>query len=70
MSIDTKRNNKGFIKTLLVIAVALIVLGYFNVDIKKVIDSPMVQHNLEYGTAIAKSGFDNVKGWFAKLIEM
>ncbi len=65
-----KTNNQGFIKTVLVIAVALIVLGYFNVDVKKVIDSPMVQHNLEYGTALAKSGYDNVKGWFAELIKM
>jgi len=38
--------NKGLIKAIIVIVVALIILGYFGFDIKDIINGPVVQKNL------------------------
>lgn len=40
--------NKGLIKMIVVIVVALIVLGYFGFNIKDIIESGTVQTNLHY----------------------
>ncbi|MES3031237.1 MAG: hypothetical protein V4697_02385 [Patescibacteria group bacterium] len=39
---------QGFIKLIIMIVVALIVLGYFGFDIKKAIESPVARTNIEY----------------------
>lgn len=39
-------NNKGLIKTVIVIVIALIVLGYFGFNVGDIIKSPTVQANL------------------------
>lgn len=39
-------NEKGFLKTIILIVIALIVLGYFGFDITKIIQTPTVQTNL------------------------
>ena len=41
-----KASNKGLIKTILLIVVALIVLGYFGFNIGDIINGPTVQANL------------------------
>jgi hypothetical protein len=39
-------NKKGLIKTIIVIVIALIILGYFGFNIKDIINGPTVQANL------------------------
>ena len=39
---------KGFIKTIIIIVVALIVLGYFGFDVENIMKSEKVQKNLNY----------------------
>jgi len=39
---------KGFIKTVIIIVIALIVLGYFGFDVENIIKSEKVQKNLNY----------------------
>jgi hypothetical protein len=38
----------GFLKTIIIIVIALIILGYFGVNITNIINSPMVQTNLAW----------------------
>lgn len=40
------KNNKGFIKTVIVIVIALIVLGYFGFNIDSILKGQTVQANL------------------------
>ena len=39
-------NKKGLIKTIIVVILALIILGYFGFDVRDIINSPTVQSNL------------------------
>lgn len=57
------RNNKkgGFIKLILLIVIALVVLGFFGYNLKDIIDSPTVKENLVYVWGLA------VKFWNAFL---
>ncbi|MFA5934506.1 MAG: hypothetical protein WC827_01310 [Candidatus Paceibacterota bacterium] len=43
-----KEEKKGFIKTIILIIVALIILGYFGFDVENIIKSERVQKNLNY----------------------
>ncbi len=49
----------GFIKTILLIIIALIVLGYFGFDIRGIIESEQVQKNLFYVWSFVVSVWDN-----------
>jgi hypothetical protein len=40
--------NGGFIKLIIAIVIALIVLSYFGFDLRKVIEAPQTQENLRY----------------------
>ena len=51
-----KNKNSGFIKLVIIIIIALIVLGYYRVDVKNIIESDLVQRNLHYV-------WDLVSGW-------
>jgi hypothetical protein len=41
-------SQKGLIKLLVLIVIAIIILGYFRVDLRQVIESEMVQRNFHY----------------------
>ena len=43
-----KEEQKGFIRTIILIIIALIVLGYFGFDVESIIKSEKVQKNLNY----------------------
>lgn len=40
--------NKGLIKTVILVVIALIVLGYFGFNVGDIINSPTVQANLQF----------------------
>lgn len=56
------RKNEGLIGLIVVIVVALIILGYFGFDIRKIIESPQVQKNLEYAWNVASTIWGEVWG--------
>ena len=39
---------RGFVKTVIIIVIALIVLGYFGYNLEDIVKSPTVQKNLRY----------------------
>lgn len=41
-------NKRGIINTIVLIVVALIILGYYKIDIKSILAQPLVQSNLDY----------------------
>lgn len=43
-----KKRNRGFIKLIVVLAAALIILGYFGFDVREILNSPKVSSNLHY----------------------
>lgn len=52
-----KNNQQGFLKIIIIIVIALVVLGYYNVDVRKVVNSPMVRENLAYGKDMAVAAY-------------
>lgn len=42
------RTNQGFIKWIIIIIIALIILGYFGFDIRRAIEAPTTQANFTY----------------------
>lgn len=56
------RNTRtGFITTILLILAALIILGYFKINLQTIIDSPTVQANLQYAWELLSAGVRS--GW-------
>ncbi len=53
------QKNKGLIKMVVVIVIALIVLGYFGFNIKDIIESDSVQTNLQYVWGFIKTFWNN-----------
>lgn len=53
------KTQKGFIKWILIIIIALIVLGYFGIDVREVIESPATQNNLNYAERIVSNVWHN-----------
>lgn len=42
------KESRGFIKMILLIVIALVVLGFFGYNLKDIINSPTVKENLQY----------------------
>jgi hypothetical protein len=59
---STDFQKKAFINAILLIILALVILGYFKVDIRTVFSSPYVKDNLAYGWQLVVSGFDQLRG--------
>jgi len=51
--------NKGFVKTIILVVIALIILGYFGYDIKDIINSEKVKGNLNYVWGFVKTFWNN-----------
>lgn len=52
----THRSRRGgFIKLVLIVIIALLVLGYFNIDLQKTVESPTNQKNASYVKSVATS---------------
>ena len=51
--------NKGLVKMIIVIVIALIVLGYFGFDVKGIMGSDKVQGNLGYVWDFIKTFWNN-----------
>lgn len=51
--------NRGFIRLILLIIVGLVLLGYFGVNVREVLASPVVRDNLLYAWNLAKEIWGN-----------
>ncbi len=49
----------GFIKLIIIVVIALIILGYFGFDLKKAIEAPETQSNLTYVQQIVSNVWHN-----------
>lgn len=45
---------KGFLQIIIIIVIALIILGYFSINVADIMASPVVQNNLSYAWNLAK----------------
>jgi hypothetical protein len=57
---------RGFISAIVSIIVSLVVLGYFNIDLKEVFSRPEVMANLHFGWELLVQGFHSVQGLIIK----
>ena len=62
-------NRGGFIKILLIIVVVAIILGYYRVDIRNIIESDLVQRNLQYLWGLAVDAWDWLYAKISPLID-
>lgn len=53
-----KNSREGFIRIILLIVIGLIVLGFFGINLKDVLASPVVKENLSYAWDLAKELWD------------
>ena len=63
-----KYNQKGFITAIILIIIALILLGYLNINVQNVVDGPVVQQNLTYAWHIILSVYDIIYSEWQKII--
>ncbi len=62
-----QKKGRGFITAIILIIIALILLGYFKINIQSVINGPIVQDNLSYAWQIVVSTYNtlyNALAWF------
>lgn len=45
-----KNKQQGLINWIILIVIALIILGYYGIDVKKIIEKPETQENISYVT--------------------
>lgn len=59
----SKKNNKGFIKALIIIIIAIMILSYF-IDFKSLIESKRLQDNYQYLKSLLLSLWGNyISSW-------
>jgi hypothetical protein len=59
---------KGFIKWILLIVIALIILGYYGFDVRKAIDAPTTQSNLNWFKETCLWIWDHILRWPAEFV--
>lgn len=53
------KHNRGLVRFLVVIVIALIILGYFGFNLRDTINSPVVQDNLKFAGELATNIWNN-----------
>jgi hypothetical protein len=54
-----RKTNGGFIKWVIIIVIALIILGYYGFDVREAIESPTTQSNLIYAKQVVSNIWHN-----------
>lgn len=62
------QQSSGFIKLILIVVVALIVLGFFGFDVRNIIESEQVQQNLAYVWDLTKAAVHQIWIWILFVI--
>jgi len=53
------KTDQGFIKWIIIVLIAIIVLGYYGFDIRKAIEAPATQNNLTYVQQVVSNVWHN-----------
>lgn len=53
------RNQEGFVKWIIIIIIALVILGFFGFDIKKAVEAPATQSNLNFAEQLTLNIWHN-----------
>lgn len=61
------KNKRGLIDTVVLIVVALIILGYFKIDVREIVNTPVVKDNLHYAWELVVWAFGQLRdlAWMA-----
>jgi len=51
--------NRGLVRTVLIVLIAILVLSYFGFDIKSIVESPLAQNNIGYVWGFVVSVWNN-----------
>lgn len=57
-----KQTNRGFLQLILIIVIALIILGYFGLNIREILEKPVVQNNLAWFWDFLQTVWSYLKG--------
>jgi hypothetical protein len=60
MNQGKRQYNRGLISAVILVVVALIILGYFRINVRAIMSAPGVQDNLKYAWEIFISGFTGI----------
>lgn len=58
------KENRGLVKAILVIVIALVILGYFGYNLRDIVNSPSVRDNVTYVWELLTKAWDFVKNLF------
>lgn len=53
-----KNTNRGVIKLILILVVFILILSYFNIDLRAVVESPQAQQNIQYVKSLVLRAWD------------
>lgn len=56
--------NRGLVKAILVMVVALVILGYFGYNLRDIVNSPSVRDNVAYVWELLTKAWDFVRNLF------
>lgn len=63
-----RTGQEGFIKAIVLIVILLIILGYFGYNVEEIINSPIVQKNLDYAWNFTKFVWTNYLETFFEFV--
>jgi hypothetical protein len=67
-----RNDQRGFLDTIVLIGIGLIILGYFNIDLQKIFENPLVMQNLTFGFELMIRGityiFENIMNIFRAMM--
>jgi hypothetical protein len=65
----TTQQNRGLIKIVLMVVLALVILGLFGINLRKSVDNtPIIKDNLEYGFELVKNGTIKIYSFVKKIL--
>ncbi|MBI5005481.1 MAG: hypothetical protein HZC03_02675 [Candidatus Lloydbacteria bacterium] len=55
---NQKNTKRGIIKLILLIVIFILILSYFNIDLRAIVESPQAQQNINYAKTLALKVWD------------
>lgn len=59
-------SERGIIKAILLVIIALIMLSYMGIDLEKAVAEPLFKKNLQYSGELLKKGWNKIKDLVSK----
>src|SRR3989344_7975339 len=55
---NQKNTKRGIIKLILLIVIFILIISYFNIDLRAIVESPQTQQNISYAKELAIKAWD------------